>query len=140
MILFCCHFADKLNRNIDVNSANCSHTNEHFSISDVCAIHETTSWIYFEFECLPFFLAPCRNQLTLLQREQQCLLSLRTPVWSRHQWTTAVPGGCRGADWCKDWPISVHPAAALTRAPTVAAAVISQTQVSRCTKILKLCV
>lgn len=85
---------------------------------------------------LSFFLALCRNLLTLLQRGQQCLLSLRTPVWSRHQWTTAVPGGCRGADWCKDWPISVYPAAALTLAPTVAAAVISQTQVSRCTNIL----
>lgn len=88
------------------------------------------------FTFLSFFL--CRNQLTLLQIGQQCLLSLHPPTSTarpRRQLTAAVPGGCRGADWCKDWPISVHPAAASTRAPTVVAAVISQTQVSRCDEI-----
>lgn len=82
------------------------------------------------------FFALCRNQLTLLQRGQQCLLSLHPPTSTacpRHQWTAAaVPGGCRGANWCKDWLILAHPAAALTPAPIA----ISQTQVSRGTKIL----
>lgn len=86
------------------------------------------------------FLALCRNQLTLLQRGQQCLLSLHpqtSTACPRHQWTAAaVPGGCRGADWCKDWLILAHPAAALTPAPTAAAGAISQTQVSRGAKIL----
>lgn len=87
------------------------------------------------------FLAFCRNQLTLLQRGQQCLLSLHPPTSTacpRHQWTAAaaVPGGCPGANWCKDWLILAHPAAALTPAPTVAAGVICQTQASRGAKIL----
>lgn len=85
-------------------------------------------------------LALCRNQLTLPQRGQQCLLSLHPPTSTacpRHQWTAAaVPEGCHGADWCKDWLILAHPAAVLTPAPPVAAGVISQTQVSRGAKIL----